>query len=74
MDRLKNHQWAGNVRELEQVITRHALIEEKAVLEGILFRNQELPAKINEEDEENIKRPAVHSSKMALIKPKLPVN
>jgi len=51
MERLKDHQWTGNVRELEQVITRHALIEEKAVLEGILFRNQELPAKINEEDE-----------------------
>jgi transcriptional regulator with AAA-type ATPase domain/predicted TIM-barrel enzyme len=34
MDYLKNNHWTGNVRELEQVITRQALIEETPVLEG----------------------------------------
>lgn len=43
MERLKNNHWAGNVRELEQVITRHALIEENPVLEGksFLFINED---------------------------------
>lgn len=36
MKRLKENYWAGNVRELEQVITRHALIEEDPVLKGNL--------------------------------------
>jgi two-component system response regulator HydG len=34
MNELRDHDWKGNVRELEQVITRHALMEEKPVLEG----------------------------------------
>ena len=34
MEVLKKNYWTGNVRELEQVITRQALIEETAVLEG----------------------------------------
>ena len=42
MERLKNTHWTGNVRELEQVITRHALIEENPILEGksFLFINE----------------------------------
>lgn len=42
MHRLKSNHWTGNVRELEQVITRHALIEENPVLEGksFLFINE----------------------------------
>ena len=34
MDRLKKNYWTGNIRELEQVITRQALTEETPVLEG----------------------------------------
>ena len=34
MDILKSNYWTGNVRELEQVITRQALIEDTPVLEG----------------------------------------
>lgn len=37
MDRLKSYHWTGNVRELEQVITRQALIEENQILEGKSF-------------------------------------
>ena len=37
MERLKSNHWTGNVRELEQVITRQALIEENPVLEGKSF-------------------------------------
>lgn len=37
MQRLQQHHWTGNVRELEQVITRHALIEDNPVLEGRFF-------------------------------------
>ncbi len=37
MERLKSNQWTGNVRELEQVITRHALIEDNPVLAGNSF-------------------------------------
>ena len=42
MERLKNNHWTGNVRELEQVITRHALIEENPILEGktLFFINE----------------------------------
>lgn len=45
MNRLKNNHWTGNVRELEQVITRHALIEENSVLEGksFLYTNEASP-------------------------------
>ncbi|CAN5313346.1 hypothetical protein BH23BAC1_BH23BAC1_22070 [soil metagenome] len=39
MDRLKQNYWTGNVRELEQVITRQALIEENPVLAGLAFQN-----------------------------------
>lgn len=34
MEELRKYDWKGNVRELEQVMTRHALMEEKPVLEG----------------------------------------
>ncbi|MEX2595252.1 MAG: phosphoenolpyruvate hydrolase family protein [Anditalea sp.] len=34
MEHLQKNEWKGNVRELEQVITRQALIEENPVLEG----------------------------------------
>lgn len=37
MERLKSNCWTGNVRELEQVITRQALIEDNPVLEGKSF-------------------------------------
>lgn len=37
MEMLKNNYWTGNVRELEQVITRQALIEDTPVLEGKSF-------------------------------------
>ncbi len=37
MERLTGNYWTGNVRELEQVITRHALIEDTPILEGITF-------------------------------------
>ncbi|HEY9560949.1 MAG TPA: phosphoenolpyruvate hydrolase family protein [Anseongella sp.] len=36
-NRLQHHHWTGNVRELEQVITRHALIEDDPILEGKFF-------------------------------------
>ncbi|HYH56882.1 MAG TPA: sigma 54-interacting transcriptional regulator, partial [Anseongella sp.] len=45
MNRLKNSHWTGNVRELEQVITRHALIEESPVLEGKFFFAAAPPAR-----------------------------
>jgi DNA-binding NtrC family response regulator/predicted TIM-barrel enzyme len=34
MAQLKNKEWKGNVRELEQVLTRQALIEDNPILEG----------------------------------------
>lgn len=34
MEHLQKNEWKGNVRELEQVMTRQALIEENPVLEG----------------------------------------
>ncbi len=37
MDLLKRNYWTGNVRELEQVITRQALIEESPMLTGKSF-------------------------------------
>jgi DNA-binding NtrC family response regulator/predicted TIM-barrel enzyme len=37
MNELKNYDWKGNVRQLEQVMTRHALMEEKSVLSGGAF-------------------------------------
>lgn len=37
MDRLIHNTWTGNVRELEQVLTRHALTEDTPILEGITF-------------------------------------
>ncbi|HZY79880.1 MAG TPA: phosphoenolpyruvate hydrolase family protein [Cyclobacteriaceae bacterium] len=37
MNELKNYDWKGNVRQLEQVMTRHALMEEKPVLSGGAF-------------------------------------
>jgi two-component system response regulator HydG len=37
MNELKNYDWKGNVRELEQVMTRHALMEENRVLDGKAF-------------------------------------
>jgi len=37
MDLLKKNYWTGNVRELEQVITRQALVEETPILTGKSF-------------------------------------
>ena len=37
MDLLKKNYWTGNVRELEQVITRQALVEETSILTGKSF-------------------------------------
>lgn len=48
MTRLKNNYWTGNVRELEQVITRHALIEENPVLEGKFFLTELVDAEQKE--------------------------
>ena len=37
MDVLKSNYWAGNIRELEQVLTRQVLIEETSILTGRSF-------------------------------------
>ena len=37
MNVLKSNYWAGNIRELEQVITRQALVEETSILTGKSF-------------------------------------
>jgi two-component system response regulator HydG len=51
MEHLHKSEWKGNVRELEQVITRQALIEENPVLEGkaFLFNDESLtsPSQFN---------------------------
>jgi transcriptional regulator with PAS, ATPase and Fis domain len=33
--KLRENQWTGNVRELEQILTRHALMEDNPILEGM---------------------------------------
>ncbi|RCH56060.1 Fis family transcriptional regulator [Mucilaginibacter hurinus] len=56
MDRLKNNHWTGNVRELEQVITRHALIEDAPILEGKAFKHADKPAITQSYNENNHER------------------
>jgi two-component system response regulator HydG len=63
MSELRSHDWRGNVRELEQVMTRHALMEEKPVLDGKahwLKADQAQPA-----DDENDYR--FHKAQQALL-------
>ncbi len=52
MDYLKKNHWTGNVRELEQVITRQALIEDTPLLEGksLIFSNDPYPFRDEAED------------------------
>ncbi len=38
MELLQVMEWKGNVRELEQILTRQALMEEKPILEGPAFK------------------------------------
>ncbi|WP_114752474.1 phosphoenolpyruvate hydrolase family protein [Pleomorphovibrio marinus] len=38
MEKLMTHSWKGNVRELEQVITRQVLMEDQPILEGKNFQ------------------------------------
>lgn len=37
MNELKNHEWKGNIRELEQVIARQVLMEDSPILQGKSF-------------------------------------
>ncbi|RYE19603.1 MAG: Fis family transcriptional regulator, partial [Sphingobacteriales bacterium] len=58
MERLKNNHWTGNVRELEQVLTRHALIEDTAVLEGKSFHHIDKPSAKVDYNESNRQKAA----------------
>jgi transcriptional regulator with PAS, ATPase and Fis domain len=44
LDKLCQHAWLGNVRELEHVLRRAALLEETPVLSGRFFVPQPIPA------------------------------
>ncbi|HMJ67622.1 MAG TPA: phosphoenolpyruvate hydrolase family protein [Cyclobacteriaceae bacterium] len=54
MNELKSYDWKGNVRELEQVITRQALMEDHRILDGKAFwLKSETPQQGEEEEEDD---------------------